>query len=225
MQIENNLLARIELNPSTAPIGCVILLHGLGADGNDFVSIVPELHLPKDIPLRFVFPSAPLMPITINNGYVMPAWYDIVSMSIEQRADEKGLNKSCEQLSQLIEHEIQQGIPAEKIILAGFSQGAVVALATGVRFTKPLAGILALSGYLPSAETILRQADDANRNTPIFMAHGLQDAVVPYKLGQMAFDALEKNGFAAGWHSYAMGHSVCASEIHDIGEWLKEIFT
>jgi phospholipase/carboxylesterase len=163
------------------------------------------------------------MPITINNGYVMPAWYDVLSMTIDQRADQKGINDSIEKIMRLVEHEEKQGIASNKIVLAGFSQGAVIALTSGLRSTKPLAGLLALSGYLPFAEETIVKSLPVTRNIPIFMAHGTQDTVVPYALGQTAFDLLKKSGFAAGWQSYQMGHSVCANEISDISEWLKEV--
>ncbi len=221
----NNLLPRIELNPAQPAVGTVIVLHGLGADGNDFVPIVSELKLPADVPLRFVFPNAPLMRVTINNGYEMPAWYDILSTNIIQRADETGLNQSIAKIQSLIAHEVAQGIPEEKIVLAGFSQGAVVALSAGLRALKPLAGILALSGYLPYPEKVISQSSAASRNVPIFMAHGTQDMVVPYPLGHTAFDNLKKAGFAVNWQNYAMGHSVCETEIKDISAWLTALYT
>jgi phospholipase/carboxylesterase len=225
MSPENILLPRIEINPAAAPIGTVILLHGLGADGNDFVTIVPELKLPDDLPLRFVFPNAPLMPVTINNGYVMPAWYDVLSTNIIQRADQAGILGSVEKIMDLIAHEVQQGIAPEKIILAGFSQGAVVALTAGLHCAKPLAGMMVLSGYLPNAEQNIAKSLPVARETPIFMAHGTQDMVIPYALGQIAYDALKKAGFAASWQGYAMGHSVCNEEIRAISSWLQAIYT
>lgn len=224
MQSQKSLLPYIEINPSVPAIGAVILLHGLGADGNDFVPMVKELRLPTDIPLRFIFPNAPLRPVTINNGYVMPAWYDIISMNIDQRADQNGLNESVNALNQLIDNEIKLGTPSEKILLAGFSQGAVIALTCGLRTPLPLAGILAMSGYLPHAEELAKNADNANRKTPIFIGHGTQDPIVPYNAGQMAFETLKNAGFAAQWHSYAMAHSVCEKEIQDIASWLKKIY-
>jgi phospholipase/carboxylesterase len=217
----NNLLPCIEVTPGTQPIGTVILLHGLGADGNDFVPLVPELQLPLNIPLRFVFPNAPLKPVTINNGYIMPAWYDILSMDINQRADKTGIVESVKELEKIIEHEEKLGIPTEKIVLAGFSQGAVIALLTGLSFSRRLAGILAMSGYLPHPSIDL---NDANRNTPIFMAHGRQDAVIPYQVGLSSHDALNNLGISASWHSYQMAHSVCEKEINDISTWLCEIY-
>src|SRR6185312_16159013 len=154
----SSLLSRIETNPAVSPIGSVIWLHGLGADGNDFAPIVPELNLPANLPLRFVFPHAPAIPITINNGYTMPGWYDIISPDMDQRADAAGIELSKKHLQALIENEEKLGIPPEKIILAGFSQGAVIALMTGLSYSQRLAGIIALSGYLPQRDTLLTQA-------------------------------------------------------------------
>jgi phospholipase/carboxylesterase len=225
MQSQKSLLPYIEVNPVEPPVGSVILLHGLGADGNDFVPFVDELKLPTNLPLRFVFPNAPTRPVTINNGYVMPAWYDIISMNIDQRADQTGLADSVSALNHLIENEVKLGIPADKIILAGFSQGAVVALTTALRHTDRLAGVLVLSGYLPNAQELATDASPANRSTPIFMAHGTQDPVIPFNVGQAAFDVLKKAKFAVSWHSYAMAHSVCEKEIQDIANWLKRIYT
>lgn len=224
MQSQKSLLPYIEINPTAPAIGTVILLHGLGADGNDFVPMVKELRLPADVPLRFVFPNAPLRPVTINNGYVMPAWFDIISMNIDQRADQNGLNESVNALNQLVDNEIKLGKSSDKIVLAGFSQGAVIALACGLRMKQPLAGILALSGYLPNAKELAKEADASNRKTPIFIGHGTQDPIVPYNVGNTAFEVLKESGFDAQWHSYAMAHSVCEKEIQDIANWLKKIY-
>jgi phospholipase/carboxylesterase len=221
MTSTNNLLSCIEINPATQPVGSVILLHGLGADGNDFAPLVPELQLPAHIPLRFVFPNAPLKAVTINNGYIMPAWYDLISMDINQRADKDGILLSINELEKLIEHEESLGIPTEKIVLAGFSQGAVISLLTGLNFSRKLAGILAMSGYLPHAAPAL---NPVNHKTPIFMAHGRQDAVIPYQIGLSSYDTLNNLGLNASWHSYQMAHSVCENEINDIAVWLCEIF-
>jgi len=220
----NTRLDCIEINPPVKEVGTVIWLHGLGADGSDFVPIVPELNLPDELPLRFVFPHAPERPVTINNGYVMRAWYDIYSLTSNHRADEEGVMESIKFVETLIEHEIQRGIPAEKIVLAGFSQGAVVALATGLRYSKSLAGILALSGYLANAEKTLAEASAANFITPIFVAHGTEDTVVPYMLGLQLSDVLQRNKYKISWHSYPMGHSVCKEEIGDMAEWLQKVF-
>jgi phospholipase/carboxylesterase len=215
----------IEINPSSPAIASVIWLHGLGADGNDFVPIIPELNLDNNFPIRFVFPNAPSMPVTVNNGYVMPAWYDIYSMSIDQRIDWEGIQRSVKLVDNLIEKEIKSGIPSEKIILAGFSQGAVIALTTGLRHTKKLAGILALSGYLPFAEKIISaEQSKTNQSTPIFLGHGTEDAIVPVILGEAICSFLKKHHYPVSWHSYAMAHAVCRDEIRDIAEWLKKCF-
>lgn len=218
----SDLLSCIEINPTLPPIGSVILLHGLGADGHDFESIVQELRLPESMPLRFIFPHAPLIPVTINNGYVMRAWYNIVSLSMDTHADQSGIDQSVQSLGKLIEREEQRGIKSEKIILAGFSQGAVIALATGLTFPKKLGGIIALSGYLPQPEKVLQQASPANQNIPIFLAHGKQDALVPYFLGERLYQFLKANDYPVNWHSYDMAHSVCLEEIRDIAEWFKQ---
>lgn len=218
-------LESIEINPEHKPIGSVIWLHGLGADGNDFVPIVQEMDLPQDLPLRFIFPHAPLRPVTINNGYVMRAWFDIYSMSIQQQIDEAGINDSIHHLENLIAKEQQHGIPSNKIILAGFSQGAVIALSTGLRYSKPLAGMMALSGFLPLADKVLAEASAQNFTTPIFIGHGTDDAIVPYRLGQITSDVLQKNKYPVSWHSYAMQHSVSQDEIGDIANWLRRIFS
>lgn len=219
-----NLLSTIEINPAQPAIGTVILLHGLGADGNDFTSVVPELALPAHMPLRFVFPNAPIRAVTINNGYRMPAWYDINSLEIDKRADFNGIATSVKQIEKLIAHEEKSGIPCNKIVLAGFSQGAVIALRTGLNFPQPLAGILALSGYLPTSDINLAETSRANLATPIFVGHGTEDRVVPHFLGQAAYDFLKQSGYAATFHSYPMTHSVSPQEIQDISAWLQKIF-
>lgn len=220
MSPSKQLLETIEVNPQTTPIASVIWLHGLGADGNDFLPIIDEMNLPHDLPVRFIFPNAPLMPVTINNGYVMRAWYDIVSLEIDNHADHSGISRSTEQLQHLINNEVARGVPTEKIILAGFSQGAVIALTTGLTYPKPLAGILALSGYLPFADKIFQNASINNKNTPIFLAHGTQDPVVPFFLGQSTQQLLAQHHYPVSWHSYPMPHSVCMEEISDIKNWL-----
>ncbi|HSW70026.1 MAG TPA: alpha/beta hydrolase-fold protein [Gammaproteobacteria bacterium] len=220
-----NLLSSIEINPDKPPIGSVILLHGLGADGSDFVPIISELNLAEHLPLRFVFPHAPSMPVTINNGYVMRAWYDILSFTIEEHADLLGIEASTKKLHDLIQHEESLGVPAEKIILAGFSQGAVIALTTGLTYPKRLGGLLALSGYLLQKESIMEHAAPANQSTPIFLAHGTEDSVVPFKLGESIYHLLKNNNYSVAWHPYRMPHTVCMEEITDIANWLTQIFT
>lgn len=215
-------LSSIEMNPQTQPIGSVIWLHGLGADGSDFVPIVQELNLPATLPIRFVFPNAPTMPVTINNGFVMRAWYDILSFSIENHADHTGIQTSTQKIYELIEHEKNLGIPANKIILAGFSQGAVIALTTGLSYPEQLGGIIALSGYLPNADQILQQS--AHPSLPIFLGHGIEDPIVPSALGESAFHLLQKSHSAIEWHIYRMAHSVCAEEIIDIKQFLMKIY-
>jgi phospholipase/carboxylesterase len=214
----------IEVNPSEKASGSIIWLHGLGADGNDFLSIVPELNLPSNLPLRFVFPHAPMRPVTINNGYVMRAWFDIYSNQLVDRVDEEGIANSVQFVHQLIEQEQQLGIPSNKIILAGFSQGAVISLLTGLRYPDPLAGILALSGFLPSAEKIIADAPKVNQTIPIFMGHGSEDGIVPLKLGLTTANTLKAHHYPVAWHPYDMAHSVCIEEVKDIADWLKGIY-
>jgi len=225
MESQRSLLPSIEINPESTPIGSVILMHGLGANGNDFVPFVQELHLPRALPLRFVFPHAPVRAVTINNGYVMPAWYDILSLNIDQRADQGGMDESVEQINWLVDHEIQRGIAADKIILAGFSQGGVIALTTALRSKHKLAGVMALSTYLPNAEILVKDVSEANKHMPIFMAHGTQDPVVPYSMGESAYTILHRAGLDVSWHNYSMAHSVCDKEVHDIADWLKKIYS
>lgn len=218
----SQLLETIEINPSPPPIASVIWLHGLGADGNDFVPIVPELNIPSHLPIRFIFPHAPMQAVTINNGYIMRAWYDIVSLEINKHTDQNGISNAVTNITHLIEREMERGIPTNKIILAGFSQGAVIALSTGLTYPHTLGGILGLSGYLPAAE-IFTKANSANKNTPIFLAHGTDDPIVPYFLGQTAHNSLLQYQYTVEWHSYPMGHSVCIEEIQSIGSWLRKI--
>ncbi len=214
------LLSTTEINPTSSPKGSVIWLHGLGADGHDFVPIVKELKLSDNLPVRFIFPNAPSIPVTINNGFVMPAWYDIVTFSVENHADYAGIDASTQKIQQLIEHEKSRGIPAEKIILAGFSQGAVIALATGLTYPERLGGIIALSGYLPP--NTLQTASAANQSLPIFLAHGTEDTIVPYRLGENTHQLLQKNHYIIEWHSYQMPHSVCSEEILDIANFIQQ---
>lgn len=213
----------VEITPDVPAVGSVIWLHGLGADGHDFAFIVPQFHLPAHLPLRFVFPHAPLKPVTINNGYVMRAWFDLYSMQIDQRIDEAGIADSVNLLGQLIKNEHDKGIPTEKIILAGFSQGAVIALLAGLNSPQKLAGVIALSGYLPNAAQVAMNKSRANQTIPVFLAHGTDDNVVPFTLGEATATALKKEGIPVAWHSYAMPHSVCAAEISEIARWLCQL--
>ena len=204
-----SLLETVEIATGDHPEAAVIWMHGLGADGNDFVPIVRELDLSECPAIRFVFPHAETMPVTINNGYVMRAWYDILGMDLVRREDEVGLRKSQQQIEQLITREIERGIPAERIILAGFSQGCAMTLQTGLRHPKKLAGLLCLSGYLPLADKLPAECSEANRSTPIFMAHGRVDPVVQIARAETSRDFLTRLGYAVEWKDYSMPHSVC----------------
>ncbi len=213
-------LQRIELTTGPEPSATVIWMHGLGADGWDFVPIVRELDLPEDLVVRFVFPHAPVRPVTINDGYRMRAWYDIAMSDIGRLPDERGIRESQASVEALIERERSRGIASGRIVLAGFSQGGAIALHTGLRHAEPLAGILALSTYLPLAESLPREASDANASVPVFMAHGTEDPVIPLALAESACAALEARGIRPEWHEYPMPHSVCAEEVAAIGKWL-----
>ncbi|MDP1535626.1 MAG: alpha/beta hydrolase [Burkholderiales bacterium] len=220
------LLESIEIETAPNPTAAVIWMHGLGADGNDFVPIVHELDLSGAPGIRFVFPHAPMRPVTINNGYVMRAWYDIAFGDLEgqtRRADEQGVRASQAQIGQLIARENQRKIPGKNIVLAGFSQGGAVALQTGLRYPETLAGVMALSTYLPLAESFAQEATPANAQTAVFMAHGTQDPVVPYAMGKASHERLQQAGYAMEWHEYPMQHSVCLEEIADIGRWLGRV--
>jgi len=217
------LLTRIEIESAPHPKAAVIWLHGLGADGRDFAAIVPELNLKNCPPIRFVFPNAPSLPVTLNGGYVMPAWYDIYGPDLVSRQDAAGIKKSERDIVALIEHEIARGIPAQHIVLAGFSQGCAMALHTGLRLPKKLAGIMALSGYLPLAETLPAERSAANAHTPVFMAHGTQDPVVIPARGEASRDLLVKLGQPVQWHSYPMQHSVHPREVADISLFLASV--
>ena len=217
------LLPRIELNSGPNPDAAVIWLHGLGADGNDFAAIVPELDLAGCRAIRFVFPHAPSMPVTVNGGYVMPAWYDIMGTDLQKREDAAGIQRSALAIEALIANEVARGVDPRRIVLAGFSQGCAIALHTGLRHSAPLAGIVALSGYLPLAADLAAEANPANRKVPVFMAHGSADPVVPVARGEASRDVLQAMGYAVQWHSYPMQHSVHPREIQDIGTFLQSV--
>ena len=205
---------------------CVIWLHGLGADGHDFEGIVPALQLPPELAVKFIFPHAPMMPVTINNGYVMRAWYDILAMDIGSRQDEDGVRKSAQWVAELIEQQIAAGIASERIVLAGFSQGGAVILHAGLRFDKPLAGLMALSTYLPLADTLEKEKSAANQSVSIFMAHGDSDPVVKPELAYLSRARLEQQGYALEWHEYrALQHGVSEQEIGDISRWLQKVLS
>lgn len=209
------------LTPAAAPVAAVIWLHGLGADGFDFAPIVDELRLPATLPVRFVFPHAAPRPVTINNGYVMRAWYDIKGFGPERAEDDAGIRESEGVVKRYIEQEIAQGIPAGKIVIAGFSQGGAIALQTALRYPQRLAGVMALSTYLPLAASLPAEASAANRDVPILMCHGVHDPVVPMQMGEASRDALQLLGYHIEWRSYAMEHSVCMEEVVDISNWLQ----
>jgi phospholipase/carboxylesterase len=217
------LLPRIELESAPNPVAAVIWLHGLGADGNDFAGIVPELDLSACPPIRFVFPHAPAIPVTINGGYVMPAWYDILGANLVDRQDTEGIQKSERAIIALIENEVARGIAYRNIVLAGFSQGCAMALHTGLRLPHALAGIMALSGYLPLADRFAAERHGANARTPIFMAHGTQDPVVVLPRAEASRDALTALGYPVQWHSYSMPHSVHPQELADISAFLTQV--
>lgn len=217
-------LSTIELPSSTNSTKTIIWLHGLGADGNDFVPIVRELNLPKRLDVRFIFPNANVMPVTINQGYKMRAWYDIYGFGAQAKIDEAGINQSVKSIHQLIEKQESRGVSSKDILLGGFSQGSVIALIAGLTYHQPLRGIIALSGYFPLADKMLPQSV-ANRNIPIFMGHGDQDNVVSYMFGLASYNLLKEAGFNIEWHSYRMGHSVCAEEIHDISGWIGRVWS
>ena len=217
------MLEYIQQNIGEDPKFSVIWLHGLGADGHDFSPIVPELSLPSDLSIRFIFPHAPQRPVTINAGMVMPAWYDILSMEISRQVDEAGIERSAEQVRELIDQEIESGIRSDHILLAGFSQGGAVVLHTGLLLQQPLLGILALSSYLPIPERILGLQNTANQSTPIFMGHGTFDPVVPMQLGDKTQEFLVSQGYSVEWHTYPMEHSVNMDEIRDVGVWMARL--
>jgi len=217
------LLPCVEINPSTAPDACVIWLHGLGDSGHGFAPIVPELKLPDSMAVKFLFPHAPERPVTINGGMRMRAWYDIKSLDFESRADLEGVKESAEQVEQLIKAQIESGIKAERIVLAGFSQGGVIALHLAPRFSQKLAGVMALSTYMCEPALLSSEALDVNRETPIMMAHGEQDEVVPVFMGNAAFKTLNECGFKATWQTYTMQHNVCMQELNDISAWLQKL--
>jgi len=217
------MLPCIELETSPNPTCSVIWLHGLGADGNDFVPIIPELRLPSNPAIRFIFPSAPSMPVTVNGGYVMPAWYDIVGRNLMDQEDADGIKQSAASIIELIEHEVQRGIDYRHIVLAGFSQGCAMALYIGLRLPHQLAGIIALSGYLPLALSLNIEKHIANQSTPIFMAHGTYDPVVVLDRAQASLALLEKLGYPVDWNEYPMEHSVNPEELADISRFLQEV--
>jgi len=218
------LLPTVERQTGESPKCAIIWLHGLGADGHDFEPIVDEFDFDQLPALRFVFPHAPMRAVTINGGYVMRAWYDIVTPDFAPgREESEGVRESARQIEALLAHENARGIPDARIVLAGFSQGGVIALHTGLRHPRRLAGILALSCYLPLAETLATEAPQANRDVPIFMGHGRADAVIPYDLGKRSAKLLKAQGYPLQWKGYATEHAVCLEELRDIEAWLNQV--
>jgi len=216
-----NYLPCVEVQPKLTANAAVIWLHGLGADGHDFEAIVPQLFLPEALAIRFIFPHAPSIPVTINGGLKMPAWYDILEMSIERQVDLTALNRSAKQIQALIDREIGRGIPADRIVIAGFSQGGAVAYQAALTYAKPLAGLLAMSTYFATKESI--QPSAANKRLNINIMHGSQDPVVDPSLGKQALRSLTEMGFQPSYKSYIMEHCVCGAQITDISAWLVKL--
>ncbi|MCO6429017.1 alpha/beta hydrolase [Nitrosomonas communis] len=216
-------LPAIEIESGSYPTHTILWMHGLGADGNDFTPIIQELELPPQTTIRFIFPHAPEQAVTINQGLVMRAWYDIRSINLNHYEDEIGIRRSQHAIIAMIERENQRGIPSSNIVLAGFSQGGVMALQVGLRHPDKLAGIMVLSAYLPLAHTLVKEAHTANASTSIFMAHGSHDPIVPIHLAKTSRQQLLESGYQLEWHEYAMTHSVCAEELDDISKWLRQV--
>ena len=213
----------IEAQSGDNPLATIVMLHGLGADGRDFVPMAEQLDLSSIGPVRFLFPCAPHLPVTINGGYRMPAWYDILGADLVNRQDEAGLRQSLASIEALIAHEKSRGIPASRIVLAGFSQGCAMALMTGLRHGQRLGGIAGLSGYLPLADKTAAERSLANQDVPIFLAHGRHDDVVAPVRALASRDALTALGYRLEWHEYPMGHSVCPQEVADLQQWLLRV--
>jgi phospholipase/carboxylesterase len=220
----DDLLPAIEMETAGNPQFSVIWLHGLGADGADFVPVVSELELGDEQRTRFIFPHAPMIPVTCNGGYVMRAWYDIISLDINSRqVDDAGILVSRLAIRRLIARENQRGVPCHRIFIAGFSQGGAIAYATALTHPESLAGVVALSTYIPNPEWLLSEVTGANRATPILAAHGTLDDIVSFQLGVAARDLLIQQGYALEWHEYPMPHSVCIEEIQAVGTWLRKV--
>lgn len=219
------MLDMIEAESGDNPTATIIILHGLGADGNDFVPVAEELDLEAVGPVRFIFPHAPVMPITINGGYRMRAWYDIVSFDADAPQDEAGLRRSQALVDAILAREQERGIPSHRIVLAGFSQGCAMSLLAGLRYPRRLAGICGLSGYLPIAHTTAAERSDANRQTPIFLAHGTHDEVVSFDRAEASRDALLALGYPVEWHEYLIGHGVHPLEVSQLNEWLVRVLS
>lgn len=223
MTTNASLLDCIEIETAPNPQHAVIWMHGLGADGHDFAPIVPELQGALSVPMRFVFPHAPVQPVTLNGGMAMRSWYDILDMDLGRREDGAGIRRSEQAVRALIRRENVRGIPTSSIVLAGFSQGCAMTLHTGLRLSETLAGMVALSGYLPIADSVACEQHAANAATPIFMAHGLNDSVVPLEHAQASRERLQTMGHDVRWHTYPMPHTVCPPEIIDIAAFLAAV--
>ena len=221
-RMDTDLLDAVVISPSGPARAAILWLHGLGADGHDFAPLIPQLGIVEQLGVRVILPHAPRRPVTVNGGMVMPAWYDIAGTDFRRREDRAGLRTSEQQLRALIEREISRGIAAERILLAGFSQGGALVLHTGLRYPRRLAGIMVLSAYLPLADTLPAEAAEANRTVPLMMAHGTHDPVVPLPLAEQSRDLLQQQGYTVTWHTYAMAHAVCPEELLDIRAWLLE---
>ncbi len=217
-------LQTYEVHPGAEPVASLIILHGLGADGTDFLPFADELKLGAVGPVRFIFPRAPVMPVTINGGHRMRAWYDILGADLVKREDEAGLRASMAAVSALIDREVARGVPAHRIVLAGFSQGCAITLGTGLRHPARLAGLAGLSGYVPLAETTAAERHAANADTPVFLAHGRRDGIVPLARGMAGRDLMQGLGQAVQWQDYPMEHSVCAEEVQALNTWLLKVW-
>lgn len=222
--MNSELLSTVEIQPLAEHKYSVIWMHGLGADGHDFEGLVPELHLTASAHIHFIFPNAPIQPVTINGGMSMRSWYDILEMSLERKVDIEGIYQSAKLIDNLIQKEIDSGIPSANILLAGFSQGGLIALHTGLRHPEKLAGIVALSTYLPTIEQLKDERSATNNTIPILMAHGIIDPVVDVESGKAAFDQLKLMGYNIQWHDYLMEHSLCVEEIEHISTFINSIF-
>jgi phospholipase/carboxylesterase len=218
-----DLLPAVEIGPAGTARASVVWLHGLGADGHDFAAIVPELRLPDELGVRFVFPHAPSIPVTINGGMVMPAWYDIAEVDLQRRHDEAGVRASDRQVRALLAREHERGVPWDRIVLAGFSQGGAIALFTGLRHPQRLAGVIALSTYLVVGEAFEAERSAANQDVPILQAHGSLDPMVPIERGEAARAVLDRHGYDVAFHSYPMPHSVCPEEIATVRQFLVRV--
>ena len=221
--METSALEYIEINPSAPPAYVVIWLHGLGADGHDFEALVPELQMPDTLPIRYVFPHAPQRSITVNMGMVMRGWYDIVEPDLSRNVDHQGIEDSAAHLTSLIDREIAAGMPSDRIVLAGFSQGGVIVLHAGLRFGSPLAGILALSTYCPTLASLGQEKSSANQRIPMMMAHGRHDPLIPVTLGETARDGLLEFDYPVQWYEYPIAHELCLEEIQQVRSWMLEV--